>query len=979
MAVLSNELYIGKSQEEPDFYFCNTEIISVNGETSVDLVGKEMAIDTLTAVVNFFYSEPEIFKPTDYDGFYTSDGKILCGHYTENDLRELPYATPVWFYNGGRYIGKYYLSKVTRTARAQYEIEFVSIIGLLDSRTFYGGYYIITPITFKDLVERIFLTTGLEAYQGTEYIRSEGIGHVSLSVSLKGSYRVKASFYYESMNGDGLDGTSDIVPLLGYRDLIDAGKQYCVAADVTRADETAAWPDELKFKLHYGTQVTEAVTISPGTRIDIDINPAGGYFSVNDTVIPIAEEEFTLPAYFVAMGMYSKKALDTGYNYSIFRSGLNLRLSSFTIYDNTGKALNDYIPGYKLANNAPGLFNTITKKWYTVLNPDSCGYGPLKNINLPNFKFCTEREQEIADSIYYDEGVADLQIYGWIASGSKRDALHQALLAYNVNLLKAEDGSVLFTWIYDVAPTEIPDDRIYLDGEVEYAESARKIEVTEHDYFYDSSVTPETLFDNTDSLQESDVLVEFSQAPIYVDSLKTDGSLVIEAANENVAIVSGIGTLKGRPYTHTTSVITKINPDSEEGETVSVTDATLITLNNSANVVARLYEYYTRRYIVRNSIVMSGERMGGRYRFKNAFGELTSAYLSSASINASSNLKAECEYIANYTPIGQGGNYQHAVLLTGSGTWTVPAEVYEKDIPSIRVILIGGGTGGSSGYAGNNGYNDDLWSSFTGRSASGGKIGSSGAGGKVLTIDIENPDAEYTYSCGEGGAGGDICYSTYLANDGQAGTDTTFGNAYSSATGSCVDNGIHNFFDGKVYGKKPDSKLYASAGGFGGFVKKIGDDLYTYYWGGSVLDSCASMRYQSETRYYYIGGETSTTLTKFTFSDGSWTTTNNGCGGGAAVGENGSAGAKPYWISAQSKAHAGNGGKGGNATLPAIDIMTLNSSYYGWGGIGGNGGGAGGNTGGLGARGTWVAGEPGTGGYGGKGGKGAPGCILIYY
>lgn len=114
--------------------------------------------------------------------------------------------------------------------------------------------------------------------------------------------------------------------------------------------------------------------------------------------------------------------------------------------------------------------------------------------------------------------------------------------------------------------------------------------------------------------------------------------------------------------------------------------------------------------------------------------------------------------------------YNKCVVLTGSGTWTAPSGV-----TSLGIILVGGGSGGSSGT-------DGSWSSA-------GDDGTPGNGGKVFASQISiNALQAFSYAAGAGGA---------IGADGSA---TTFG-AYSSANGNVYDYGYMDVNNGNVYGR----------------------------------------------------------------------------------------------------------------------------------------------------------------------------------
>ena len=108
-------------------------IISVDSDTSVSLVGEELYINQFSTTVDYYVWIPYVFKPTDYDGFLSSDGKLLCSK-KNYDLRLLPYGTKIVYYSGENIAGVFYAKTVERVQRAWYKISAVSAIGLLDKQ-----------------------------------------------------------------------------------------------------------------------------------------------------------------------------------------------------------------------------------------------------------------------------------------------------------------------------------------------------------------------------------------------------------------------------------------------------------------------------------------------------------------------------------------------------------------------------------------------------------------------------------------------------------------------------------------------------------------------------------------------------------------------------------------------------------------------------------------------------------------------------
>ena len=234
-------------------------------------------------------------------------------------------------------------------------------------------------------------------------------------------------------------------------------------------------------------------------------------------------------------------------------------------------------------------------------------------------------------------------------------------------------------------------------------------------------------------------------------------------------MISGNGTLTGIPYLHDTRAVNMGDSSASDEKTIKVEDATFVNLINSQNLLLRLYAFYCPDNFIHkisDGVIYDGQRCGKVYKLKDPYGKEETAFLGSMDITASAVNKAECEWYANYEPAGQEGLYQHVIILDADtyeedeGTFTVPDGVDE-----IKVVIIGGGTGGGSGLPGYNGedatsYIDvestaDLSAVWYG--AEGGDGGAGGAGGspgRVKSVVIENPSSTYNYTIGTGGEGG---------------------------------------------------------------------------------------------------------------------------------------------------------------------------------------------------------------------------------
>lgn len=591
--------------------------------------------------------------------------------------------------------------------------------------------------------------------------------------------------------------------------------------------------------------------------------------------------------------------------------------------------------------------------------------------------------REIIDGSFYfscAEDVASIPVYGWLPIGTKRDNLHQLLFACGVGLYKDESGEVLFRFPDTDRVTNVPDSRIYVGGSVDYMTPATRVEVTEHIYetLPDDEIV--TLYDNTQGAETAvDTFVSFSDAPIH--DLETTGNLTISESGVNYAVVSGVGTLTGKKYTHITRVVQRSGNSEGEDKLVSVTEATLVNVANSENVARRVYSYYSSVRTIQADIVLNGERPGDQISFNNSFEEPEQAFISGMDINASSFLKGSCELITGYLPSGGGNNYTRIITLTGSGRWIVPDDipVDENGKGKIRVAVIQAGWGAEGGHCGSDGgENSFYYNELAGMNPDveyfienskevgiGGAPGEPGKPGKVFVATLTVvPGQEFSFDSGSGGIGGAGETKETPAQPGTEGGETTFGN-YSSADGTIIDGGYLDIINNVLYAHVGENGI---AGG-NGFI------------GGETDVSPGNG---------FLSSEPSSGTWNYNYQGNNWPSpfrTGGGGQGGNAYGAQGLIGEKVENTynedvsASKTSTHINHGSSGGDGAEP---IAPSQAQKIGQGGQGGHGGGGGGTGGSF----SLVFAAPyivvtassagGKGANGSKGGDGAPGGIIIY-
>ena len=618
----------------------------------------------------------------------------------------------------------------------------------------------------------------------------------------------------------------------------------------------------------------------------------------------------------------------------------------------------------------------------------------------------TTDHADMLDQITYDEGVAELPIYGWIKVVNKREALHQVLFSRGISMKRGSSGAITFSLVYDTDPATIAENETYENGNVKFLESVSDVEVEEHTYTDDANQEKKVLFENrlTTSAGKTYVAVFNCDSPVLRNV--TVSGLTIVYRNCNAAIVTGLGSISGYPSVHSTTMI-KEQIRQTKGDTKTIRGCTMITIANSAYILDRMRNYYlTAETEVSTSIVRGDQRTGSHVSVVNSFGERVSGYITEMKETYSGIVKAACKIVTGYHPIALEEGYNHSVILSGSGGWVVPESVYLKEDPVIKVVLVGGGSGGDSGLAGKSGNKGE--SDGNGKGGDGGAGGDGGVGGKIYEFEIENPSSTLYYSCGSGGSGGAQTTSTTTSNTGSSGTDTTLTDnetTYSSASGDRDDFGVTNFLTGVQYGLNYKTGRTGLAfknragGGSGGSESGEYSSQGEYVYGYSFDLTPGYPTYSQQVWYGgYQGSD------KYVY----WYKTENltwichgagGSGGGAAIGASGGNGTRARTGQGTDQYHgtstpvviSGEGGAGATPpNAPPKPNQAKTTGFLPWddggfgnggfGGYGGGGGGAGGyastfNSGGRAGQNE----KGGAGGSGGPGGDGGDGCIIVYY
>lgn len=596
-----------------------------------------------------------------------------------------------------------------------------------------------------------------------------------------------------------------------------------------------------------------------------------------------------------------------------------------------------------------------------------------------------------------DTQIASIKIYGALPVDNRRNNLKKLLVATGAVLQTNPDGSVRFTGPDTTSPVEIKDGDIFMGGSVDIPTPYQAVKITEHAFAKTPNDILTTLLDGEAvgmdiitpaGASVTGALVTFSD-PMH--DLAITGTTILESGvNYAVLAPSTSCTLTGYKYSHTTRIVTAGSLTASEQATKRLDDNTLISLFNVDTVAQRWLDYYSAQKAVTMSVVWKGEQPAGAVVFSDPYDEQAVGLIESQDVRLSAKLAADTTAQVGKIPSISGNTYEHVLVVTQSGTVTIPAEAKGK----AQLVLISGGHGGSSGYAGavgsgktksdqdgSNPIYRRKWFVPPGP-ALGGKAGTPGGGARILRVtlnDVVGGQTVLNVNIGAGGLGG--LFTDGENAPGQSGGDTTVGD-YTTAGAQETSTGYYDPINGVLYGAPGGEGI--PGGASGGYDESSE---------GNVIPAESVTGFgQTFSGGNSVGMSQSIEKTSGRYDNGygyKEATAWGGYGGGAAYGAAGESGTLTgAAVSAGSdyaSAKGAPGGHGATALPPPVP------STPGTGGFGGNGGGGAGACGAAMVQNTYSKGQASpvpnfsvfsntmVSGNGSDGGKGADGVLLIYY
>lgn len=246
-----------------------------------------------------------------------------------------------------------------------------------------------------------------------------------------------------------------------------------------------------------------------------------------------------------------------------------------------------------------------------------------------------------------DESLAAERVQGYIAAGTRREALQQLAFAIGAVVDCSRCELIRIAPAPSKASGMITYDRKLQDGsKVTLNPLITAVAVTAHRYL--PGETTEELY--RDTLDPGIYRVTFN-APAVVDSLTVTGAELTESGVNLCTLTvakAGEVCVTGRKYTDSTVVLRRtaanLPPNAQDNE-LTVTDATLVGPGRAEAVAVRVLEHYAQRYEQNFSMVAGDEKLADRLIIQSFGGEMVRGVLTKLEFDLTGGFLADAKVI----------------------------------------------------------------------------------------------------------------------------------------------------------------------------------------------------------------------------------------------------------------------------------------------------------------------------------------------
>lgn len=256
---------------------------------------------------------------------------------------------------------------------------------------------------------------------------------------------------------------------------------------------------------------------------------------------------------------------------------------------------------------------------------------------------------DILDGYSYtlDEELAAERVQGYLAAGTRREALQQLAFAIGAVVDCSRSDLIRISPAPARASGMIAYDRKFQDGsKVTLNPLITAVAVTAHRYQAEDAASE--LY--KDTLESGTYQVTFS-APAVADSLTvTRATLAGRGVNRCTLTVAKAGEVcvTGRKYVDSTIVLRRaaanLPPNAQDNE-LTVTDATLVSPDRATAVANRVLDYYAQRYEQTFRMIAGDEKLADRLIVQSFGGEMVRGVLTKLEFDLTGGFVADAKVV----------------------------------------------------------------------------------------------------------------------------------------------------------------------------------------------------------------------------------------------------------------------------------------------------------------------------------------------
>lgn len=260
-----------------------------------------------------------------------------------------------------------------------------------------------------------------------------------------------------------------------------------------------------------------------------------------------------------------------------------------------------------------------------------------------------ELAADILDGYSYtlDEELAAERVQGYLAAGTRREALQQLAFAIGAVVDCSRSDLIRISPAPARASGMIAYDRKFQDGsKVTLNPLITAVAVTAHRYQAEDAASE--LY--KDTLEPGTYQVTFS-APAVADSLTVTGAtLAGRGVNRCTLTVAKAGEVcvTGRKYVDSTIVLRRaaanLPPNAQDNE-LTVTDATLVSPDRATAVANRVLDYYAQRYEQTFRMIAGDEKLADRLIVQSFGGEMVRGVLTKLEFDLTGGFVADAKVV----------------------------------------------------------------------------------------------------------------------------------------------------------------------------------------------------------------------------------------------------------------------------------------------------------------------------------------------